>query len=71
MYQRMPEERYPWVQYDLRNYGRAIEEAQHLAVLERLAALGIEVAVLGLSLARTIGDWRPQPHRAYVHRGRQ
>jgi alpha-galactosidase len=32
-----------------------------LAVLERCAALGIEVAVLDLGWARTIGDWRPNP----------
>ena len=57
----LPDERYPWVQYDSWKYGQAIDEAQQLAVLERLAELGIEVAVLDLGWARTIGDWRPDP----------
>ncbi|GIK73770.1 MAG: hypothetical protein BroJett021_27580 [Chloroflexota bacterium] len=57
----MPDERYPWVQYNSWKYGQEIDEAQQLAVLERCAELGIEVAVLDLGWARTIGDWRPNP----------
>jgi hypothetical protein len=57
----LPDERYPWVQYNSWKYGQEIDEAQQLAVLERCAALGIEVAILDLGWARTIGDWRPNP----------
>ncbi len=57
----MPDERYPWVQYNSWKYGQEIDEAQQLAVLERCAELGIEVAILDLGWARTIGDWRPNP----------
>jgi hypothetical protein len=57
----MPDERYPWVQYNSWKYGPEIDEQQQLAILERCAALGIEVAVLDLGWARTIGDWRPDP----------
>uniref|UniRef100_A0A7C1JX78 Alpha-galactosidase n=1 Tax=Caldilinea aerophila TaxID=133453 RepID=A0A7C1JX78_9CHLR len=57
----MPDERYPWVQYNSWKYGQEINEAQQLAVLERCAELGIEVVVLDLGWARTIGDWRPNP----------
>ncbi|MBP8292936.1 MAG: alpha-galactosidase [Caldilineaceae bacterium] len=57
----MPDERYPWVQYNSWKYGQEIDEAQQLAVLERCAELGVEVAILDLGWARTIGDWRPNP----------
>lgn len=57
----MPDERYPWVQYNSWKYGQEINESQQLAVLERCAELGIEVVVLDLGWARTIGDWRPNP----------
>jgi len=57
----LPDARYPWVQYNSWKYGQEIDEAQQLAVLERCAALGIEVAILDLGWARTIGDWRPNP----------
>jgi len=57
----MPDDRYPWVQYNSWKYGQEIDEAQQLAVLERCAELGIEVAVLDLGWARAIGDWRPNP----------
>lgn len=57
----MPDDRYPWVQYDSWKYGQTIDEAQQLAVLERCASLGIEVMVLDLGWARAIGDWRPDP----------
>jgi len=57
----MPDDRYPWVQYNSWKYGQEIDEAQQLTVLERCAELGIEVAILDLGWARTIGDWRPNP----------
>lgn len=57
----MPDDRYPWIQYNSWKYGQEIDEAQQLAVLERCAKLGIEVAILDLGWARTIGDWRPNP----------
>jgi hypothetical protein len=57
----MPDARYPWVQYNSWRYGQEIDEAQQLAIVERCAELGIEVAVLDLGWARTIGDWRPDP----------
>ncbi|HAJ37886.1 MAG TPA: alpha-galactosidase [Chloroflexi bacterium] len=59
----MPDDRYPWVQYNSWKYGQEINEAQQLAVLERCAELGIEVVVLDLGWARTIGDWRPNPEK--------
>lgn len=59
----MPDDRYPWVQYNSWKYGQEIDEAQQLAVLERCAELGIEVVVLDLGWARTIGDWRPNPEK--------
>lgn len=57
----LPDEHYPWAQYDSWGYGQEIDEAQQLAVLDRCAELGIELAVLDLGWARTIGDWRPDP----------
>jgi hypothetical protein len=57
----MPDENYPWVQYNSWGYGQGIDEAQQMAILERCAELGIEVAILDLGWARTIGDWRPNP----------
>ncbi|MBI1298359.1 alpha-galactosidase [bacterium] len=57
----MPDDRYPWVQYNSWGYGQEIDEAQQMAILERCAELGIEVAILDLGWARTIGDWRPNP----------
>ncbi|HWQ12890.1 MAG TPA: alpha-galactosidase [Roseiflexaceae bacterium] len=59
----MPDERYPWAQYNSWKYGQAIDEAQQLAVIDRCAELGIEVVVLDLGWARTIGDWRPNPQK--------
>ena len=55
----MPDDRYPWVQYNSWRYGQEISETQQLAVIERCAELGIEVFVLDLGWARQIGDWRP------------
>lgn len=57
----MPDARYPWVQYNSWKYGQDINEAQQLTVIERCAALGIEVFVVDLGWARQIGDWRPDP----------
>lgn len=57
----MPDDRYPWVQYNSWKYGQEIGEAQQLAVIDRCAELGIELAVVDLGWARTIGDWRPDP----------
>jgi alpha-galactosidase len=57
----IPDDRYPWVQYNSWKYGKEIDEAQQLTVLERCAELGMEVAVLDLGWARTIGDWHADP----------
>lgn len=57
----MPDERYPWVQYNSWRYGQEINEAQQIAVIERCAELGLEVFVVDLGWARQIGDWRPDP----------
>lgn len=57
----MPDERYPWAQYNSWKYGQEINEAQQLAVIERCAALGLELFVVDLGWARQIGDWRPDP----------
>lgn len=57
----MPDGRYPWVQYNSWKYGQEINETQQLAILDRCAELGIEVAVLDLGWALAIGDWRPDP----------
>ena len=56
-----PDDRYPWVQYNSWKYGQEIDEAQQLAVIDRCHDLGIEVVVLDLGWANTIGDWRPNP----------
>lgn len=58
-----PDDRYPWVQYNSWKYGQDIDEAQQLAVIDQCHALGIEVVVLDLGWARTIGDWRPDPDK--------
>lgn len=57
----MPDERYPWVQYNSWKYGQEINEAQQLAVIDQCVALGIECVVIDLGWARRIGDWRPDP----------
>jgi alpha-galactosidase len=59
----LPDERYPWVQYNSWKYGQEIDEAQQLAVIDRCAELGIELVVLDLGWARAIGDWRPDPRK--------
>lgn len=57
----MPDDRYPWVQYNSWKYGQAINEAQQLAVIDQCAALGVECVVIDLGWSRQIGDWRPDP----------
>ncbi len=57
----MPDERYPWVQYNSWRYEQNINEAQQLAAIERCAELGIEVAVMDLGWAVQIGEWRHDP----------
>ena len=59
----LPDERYPWVQYNSWKYGQEINEAQQLAVIDRCAELGVELVVLDLGWARAIGDWRPDPQK--------
>lgn len=58
-----PDDRYPWVQYNSWKYGQEINEQQQLAVIDRCAELGIELVVVDLGWARTIGDWRPDPQK--------
>jgi hypothetical protein len=57
----IPDDRYPWVQYNSWRYGQEINETQQIAVIERCAELGLEVFVLDLGWARHIGAWRPDP----------
>jgi alpha-galactosidase len=57
----MPDDRYPWLQYNSWKYGQEINEAQQLEVIERCAELGVEMFVVDLGWARQIGDWRPDP----------
>ncbi|HMO57351.1 MAG TPA: alpha-galactosidase [Roseiflexaceae bacterium] len=57
----MPDDRYPWAQYNSWKYEREINEAQQMDVIEHCAELGIELVVLDLGWARNIGDWRPDP----------
>lgn len=59
----LPDERYPWVQYNSWKYGQEIDEAQQLAVIDRCAELGVELVVVDLGWARAIGDWRPDPQK--------
>jgi hypothetical protein len=58
-----PDDHYPWVQYNSWKYGQEISEAQQLAVIDRCAELGVELVVVDLGWARTIGDWRPNPQK--------
>lgn len=57
----MPNEHYPWVQYNSWAYGQDINEEQQLKAIERCAELGIELVVLDLGWANMIGDWKPDP----------
>ena len=54
----MPDERYPWVQYNSWRYEQNIHEAQQLEAIKRCGELGVEVVVMDLGWARGIGDWR-------------
>lgn len=60
---KMPDERYPWVQYNSWAYDQDINEQQQLQAIDRCAELGIELVVLDLGWAREIGDWRPNPDK--------
>lgn len=59
----LPDDRYPWVQYNSWRYEQSINEEQQLAAIDRCAELGIELAVMDLGWARMIGDWRPDPDK--------
>jgi len=57
----LPDDRYPWAQYNSWGYGQDINEAQQMEAIARCAELGIEAVVMDLGWARCIGDWRPDP----------
>ncbi len=57
----MPDERYPWVQYNTWGYGQNIYEAQQLAALGPCVQMGVEAIVLDLGWALQIGEWRADP----------
>lgn len=59
----LPDERYPWVQYNTWGYGQNIHQSQQLAAIERSAQMGVEVAVLDLGWAAQIGEWRADPDK--------
>lgn len=59
----MPDEHYPWAQYNSWAYEQDICEAQQLQAIDRCAQLGLELAVLDLGWARKVGDWRPDPEK--------
>ena len=57
----LPDENYPYVQYDSWGYLQDINEQNQRAAAETAADLGVEVFVLDLGWARMIGDWRADP----------
>jgi alpha-galactosidase len=57
----MPDEQYPWVQYNSWGYDQDIDEVQQLAAMERCANMVVEVVVLDLGWAAQIGEWRAHP----------
>lgn len=57
----MPDDCYPWAQYNSWAYDQNINEQQQLAAIDRCAELGLELAVLDLGWAKQIGDWQPDP----------
>ena len=57
----MPDDRFPWAQYNTWGYGEAINEAQQLEAVERCARMGVEAVVLDLGWAERIGDWWADP----------
>jgi hypothetical protein len=59
----MPDERYPWVQYNTWGYGEEIDEAQQMEAVERCGRMGVEVFVLDLGWAERIGDWWADPDK--------
>ncbi len=48
----MPDDRYPWAQYNSWGYDQEIDEAQQMEAIERCAAVGVEVVVHGPGLGR-------------------
>lgn len=56
---KMPDDRYPWVQYNSWAYDQDINEEQQLAAIDVCGKLGMELIVLDLGWAENIGDWRP------------
>jgi alpha-galactosidase len=61
VYPAMPDDRYPWAQYNSWGYGQDIHEAQQMEAIERCAAMGVEAAVMDLGWAVQIGEWRADP----------
>lgn len=59
----LPDDNYPWAQYNSWRYEQNINEAQQLEAIERAAELGLEVAVMDLGWAAQIGEWRHDPHK--------
>lgn len=59
----MPDNCYPWVQYNSWAYGQDINETQQMAAIDRAAKLGLELSVLDLGWSRNIGYWRPDPKK--------
>lgn len=59
----LPDDRYPWVQYNSWKYGQEINEAQQLTAIDTCHALGIEVFVIDLGWANCIGDWFPNAEK--------
>ena len=57
----MPDDRYPWAQYNSWGYGQEIDEAQQMEAIERCAALSVEAVVMDLGWAVQIGEWRADP----------
>lgn len=61
VYPPLPDDNYPWAQYNSWRYEQNIDEAQQMEAIERCAELGLEVAVLDLGWAVQIGEWRHDP----------
>ena len=57
----VPDARYPWAQYNSWAYEQDICEEQQLRAIDRCGQLGLELAVLDLGWAKSIGDWQPDP----------
>jgi alpha-galactosidase len=59
----LPDERFPWAQYNSWGYGQELDEAQQLAAVERCAQIGVEAVVMDLGWAVQIGEWRANPQK--------